>query len=717
MIFKRCFAVAIGLLSLASLCVAQDPANRARITELARQIASKTGDQTPAITEALRICGFTIRKEDRTKIADPVDPILSTRLAITDYEISGFWELYKRGQGVNYGNFYRAYDHFLQSNGAENISIGSLLTTMLTLDPVQRLMAKQKGQPVPVEAQNQLLAGFVAELAQEHENFQDAHFGDGAFLDPIQALILSRIVSEEIAKAIKLANPGENLFASLIGGAPVEDVGWAEDGFVGGITGLINKLVEAKFGEKISKPMDKANAISSISKFILTYTFLKNDLKMEGETNLLVRTKDTAPGEKKTINARIYIDGSKVTDWLKENRKLIALAGIDVDSPKSGGLAGIETSWEIKGDGKDYDFNNHRVKWASGQGEMSKLKTNESGIAKAILEGAAQRKALDPKLVKAYEKTVYIKVTPQAKGTEMKQDVTDAVMGAIGVSGGPSGWISPVMETLYRMKWFGTETINVRVRDWKQAQSVANVTIEVKGDGATYSRDFNYIQHIYRVLEIENMVMEIGDPVDSIQTVPADILAKLPAAQRKQIEDAMKQAVEQSPGRIFSIKGPGEAGFTVRDSIYSLTNDSDCEVSINRFHCSKAGQFKLQYPDKSAEGNALNLNIMKKTDKNDEALIGAAAMLMADYKEERSGSKPASGSIPARVPVSLYDDITFDAVDRDKMKITLKPGVQLPGEEGTGFYGVTTIPFKFGPQNRFSGRVMISISIQNKAPK
>ena len=704
----------LGALACAKSPLYQDPVTSLRLQTLAQNLANKTGDSVANLTEALRLCGFTIRKEDHTKIAGPANPQIDLHLAITDSEIKGFVDLYNRGQGMNLGNFVGSMDYQLKQGGY-NDTCGTDIKSFLIYDPVAREEILKPNDPRPDRFHNQAVAGFLADLAQSHENFDDTNFGESAKLDPIQSLILTRIVTQEIATAIKKTAPaGHDLFASL--NAPAfDDTGWAEDGFVGGITGLINKLVESKIGEKIAKPMDKANSISSIAKFILTYTFLKTELKMEGDTNLLVRTKDTSAGEKRTMTARIYIDGSKVTDWMKENRMTVAMAGLDVDMPKSGGLGGIETSWEIGGDGKDYDFNSHKVQWASGQGDMSKLKTDSNGVAKAVLEGTAQPKALDPKSVKAYEKSISVKVTPQAKATDMKQDLIDAVSGAIGISGGASGWISPVMETLYRMKWFGSETINVRVRDWKQAQSIGHVTVTVKGDGKFYSRDRNIVQHIDRVVDVTDMVMSIEDPVGAIPQEALDNLKNLPEAQRKQMEAMLKQMQNAGGDQYIRLKGPGHVRYVVRDSSTAYIDNSDCLVDRVQIHQTDTGNSEFDYPSTSAEGKYFNLVMKKNKGENENGAITLNAMLTAKHTEERTKGKPSK---PAQIPVEIFDGCNIDQkyLESGALKITLKPGAQLPGEEGTGFYGVTTIPFKFGYDN-FSGTITISIAIQNKEVK
>ncbi|MBS1726914.1 MAG: hypothetical protein JST51_09350 [Armatimonadetes bacterium] len=721
MILSRVFTrvgFGLGLLLLAGSSMAapallSDIASAARLQEIAQLLAAKQG--TPALlTEALQICGFTIRKEDHTLVAKPFGTDNDLHLAVTDYEIRGFIDLYNRGQGMTLGNFVASMDYQLKQGGY-NDSCGTDIKSFLIYDPVARQEVLKPGDPNPNRYMNQAVSGFLTDLAQNHENFDDMNFGDSAKLDPIQSLILTRIVTQEIATAIKKSSPaGLNLFASNY--SPyADDAGWAEDGWVGGITGLINKLVESKIGEKLAKPMDKANSISSISKFILTYTFLKTELKVEGENNLLVRTKDTSAGEKKTLTARIFIDGSKVTDWMKENRATVAMAGLDVDMPKSGGLAGIETSWEISGDGKYYDFNNHKVQWASGQGDMSKVKTDANGVAKGILEGTAQQKALDPKTVKAYEKSISVKVTPQAKATDMKQDVIDAVTGAIGISGGASGWISPVMETLYRMKWFGSETVNVRVRDWKQAQSIGHITVTVKGDGNFFSRDRNLVQHIDRVLDVTDMVMDINDPVGEVPQQVLDGIKNLPEAQRKQMEALIKQQQALGGDRYFQLKGPGHVRYTVRDSGTSYIDNSDCLVDRFQIHETDAGNNEFDFPSSTPEGKYFNMVIKKLKGENENGIFVVNAILNATHTEQRTKGKPSK---PGQIPVELLDNCHIDKSYMDSgLKITLKPGAQLPGEEGTGFYGVTTIPFKFGENDQFSGKITISIAIQNKVEK
>ena len=104
-------------------------------------------------------------------------------------------------------------------------------------------------------------------------------------------------------------------------------------------------------------------------------------------------------------------------------------------------------------------------------------------------EGAPQLVKLDPKKVIPLDKQVWITVTPQVKEIKVQQDFVDAVTGAIGIRGGPVGLINPILEMLYRLKWTGGASLNLRVRDWQQGESIGQLKIETQASWTNYTPD------------------------------------------------------------------------------------------------------------------------------------------------------------------------------------------------------------------------------------
>ena len=133
------------------------------------------------------------------------------------------------------------------------------------------------------------------------------------------------------------------------------------------------------------------------------------------------------------MQAKFMIDGSKIQDFLKENRLFLnSITGgtLDFDSPKTSPITGRH-QWEIEQD--RFSSDNLAVTPVRGTGDFSKLQTDENGIPKLTVEGARRRKPLDRRLLIPYIRRVRVIVTPQIKETEMRQDILDAFTTSTGI--------------------------------------------------------------------------------------------------------------------------------------------------------------------------------------------------------------------------------------------------------------------------------------------
>jgi len=106
-----------------------DSARVARLSEIARALDDPRSDAVALTTEAARLCGFSIWREDRSKIADPAGaPAL--KLAVTDTEIREYTEMFRAGHSVALGNLIGAMDVLFKGIGGQG-SVGPHLMKWL----------------------------------------------------------------------------------------------------------------------------------------------------------------------------------------------------------------------------------------------------------------------------------------------------------------------------------------------------------------------------------------------------------------------------------------------------------------------------------------------------------------------------------------------------------------------------------------------------------
>lgn len=746
-----------------------DSARVARLSEIARALDDPRSDAVALTTEAARLCGFSIWREDRSKIADPAGaPAL--KLAVTDTEIREYTEMFRAGHSVALGNLIGAMDVLFKGIGGQG-SVGPHLMKWL-----------QSGV-LSENASVRALTGFLQDLGTFRPGATFGNFAaDAERLDPIQALFILRVLTEDMGVPLRralaimkppssLAEPCASVPAQRLqpdapawaeaasaggplvsfdpppqaaespgwaedastGGLPAsidptlcsEAPGWAEDAFAGGITGLYGEvstimgLEEKAFG-KWAEGAGKANAILSIVKFIATYTFLEGEIRVEAPGQPLVRTKNHDPGDNRTVVARFFINGTRVTDWMKDNRCLVVLAGIDQDMPKTGALKGVRTEWQFA---QSQFPRLQLVRTVAGSltGNLSNVRTDDNGEASVQLEGAPQETNLDPSKVMPIEKVVKITVTPQVKATEMKQDLVDAVLGAIGIKDGPAGFITPLMETLYRMNWTGETSLNLRVRDWQLAETIGQLHIEIKGIGREFRKEYALQMTIDRSLAFENVEMNVVGGEMPAAPDP-EFLKKVPPVVRAQIEEGMKQMAEMAKKRHFVGTGPGIARMSINDQKSLLTkNDTDEQSDLETWTGSQEVGFSPRQP--TGMEFSVEIDLEKKT-----AAVGFFVTIKAKNVNDSRTEYPAAQhrdvepikSHSTRDPgMEIFDDLTLRAPfgGSKTIVIPLKEEPIIDGGGAMNYYGSVPIPFTFGPNGQFKGTAFLSYSVTRKVVK
>jgi hypothetical protein len=692
-----------------------ETARLARLAALAAALRDRTQDPVPLATEAVRLAGFTLWDEDRKVLAEPLGEG-RLGLAITDSELRGYCELLRLGHTVQRDDLLAGIDVLYQGLGAT----GSVAPFALAWF--------RDGANTGNPAARALAVLLVALGAQRGGDATDLGGAADVALDPLQALLVLRVLTEDIGTPVRRAiGRGEFGDAAAAGkddkeqapkgpfaAFPVqvdEPPGWAEDAYAGGITGLFGEVVGTlgEWGKKTSNALGRVNALASITKFLCTYTFLRGEVTVEAPGQPLIRTMDRDPGERRTLVARFWIDGTKVTDWLKEHRKLVALAGLDLDMPKTGALKGIETEWDIVQD--RYSSKYHLIQTVRGQGDISKVRTDENGEARITVEGCPQPVPFNPKKVMSLHKRVEMKVWPQVKTTEMQQDLVDAVTGAIGLKDGPSGLMNPVIETLYRMKWKGAVPFDLQVRDWQAGESIGQGEITLKASGSRFSPKTAHQMSLDRSLKFTDVTMDVVGGEAPKLPDPA-FVKMLPPEARKQMEEGYRQMAELAKKRSFYGKEPGRFEYHRHDREYARGEGDGCVDETEETSTTWDADVTTELG-------------------SDEAVMAGARFAIECDLEQRTAK--VTMETLAKTKIRTTTSSRFRKKETEQSEdhggifdgLHLLPpfdkGIVIPLQEtevrelnAFNYYGVVTVPFRFGPQGRYTGNAIVSYSVTRK---
>lgn len=693
----------------------EDTARLARLAAIATALQDPESDAVVLATEAVRLAGFVIWDEDRKPLAEPLGAPRAN-LAITDAELRDYVRMLRDGHTVMRDDLIGAIDVLYHTLDAEGSAAPFVLDWLRTGTNTSNASARA-------------LVTFLRALGESRAGAEGRIEGEADVeLDPLQALLILRVTTEDIGTPLRRAmargeigpasgdagkeeQPRGPFPENAFGDTPFADApGWAEDAYVGGYTGLFGEVVQGigKWGKGLADGVGKANALMSIAKFIATYAYLRGEVSVEGRGQPLVRTKDRDAGEQRTLKARFWIDGTRVTDWMKDHRQIVALAGLDLDMPKTGALKNVLTEWDIKQDQHSSKY--HLIQTVRGEGDLSKVKTDEQGEARIRVEGCPQPVVLDPKKVMPLEKSVSMVVSPQVKSTEMQQDLVDAVTGAIGIKGGPAGFITPVIETLYRLKWKGGQKFRLYVRDWQSGESIGQAEITLRASGSRFSRrSSNQTQInrslIFRDVEMQVIGVEMPPPLDP------QMLKFMPAKVREQMEAGYKQMAEMAKKRSFMAKGPGTAELHIHDSMYGVGEGDGCSDESEAVRRTYDADSVLEWNSDEAVMTGLQFMIEVDLEKRTAKL---QLVMQAEAKEKstvtvRGKSKTTESEEHMGVFSHLTIDPPFDA------------GIEMPLKETevrdmtiNNYYGAVSVPVHFGPNGAYSGTAIVSYSVTRK---
>lgn len=691
-----------------------DSERLARLSSIAGELQDRKSDAVALTTEAARLCGFAIWKEDRTKVADPTgSPAL--HLAVTDTEIEEYTSMFRTGHSVALSDMIGAIDVLGKSIGVKR-----------SCEPFVMgwLQSGDRSDNASVRA----LVCFLQDLGSLRSGGAAGVFANGNVrLDPIQSLFILRVLTEDIGVPVRRALAKHKPSTLLASTSPipepkVELAGWAEDLYTGVIVEHYESVVEAmELGEEATatymEQVGRANAIASLAKFVATYTYLKGDIGVEGRGQPLVRNWDGDEGEERTVVAHFYIDAPRAMNWLKEHRILLAqFLGLDLDMPKSGDLADVRTEWDL-----DESPNPAlQIIYTSREQDERfkdpyKVYTDEKGKARVNYVGAKREPPLVKTKIMPEDKVVWLHVTPQAKAVEMKQDIVDALLGAVGIKGGPTGFVTVLMETLYRMNWTGTVTYPIHVRDWQEAETFGQLSIDLQASGHDIKRGSAMHLSLNRSLSFTDTAMTVYGGEAPI--LDRKKFEKMPAAFREEMEESFKQMEAQSKKRQFDAKGPGTVSMSIDDALTQEGDIVECGpathyANITTWTASQTAAYDpRQWPVTPLQFR-VDVDLNTKT-----ATLRAQCALRALKFMTATGGKVTKNS-KEQVPMEMFTGLELEApFNRGKDIVLPLKETEVVGGGARNFYGTVPIHFGFGPSGKFKGTAFVGFSVTLKAVK
>lgn len=703
-------------LLLPVLCAQTGPADAARFSRLdaiAVELQDEASDGVLLFTEAARLAGFSIWSEERKVLAEPlVEPRLF--LALTDAEIRAYVQMYRDGHSVELSDLLGGIDVLWHRMGVD-ASCEPLVTEW-------RQQAFRTGAP----ATRGLFALLQSLGAQRGEHACIYREGD-VELDPLQALLLLRVLTEDILLPLRRTvdaargdegrerprGPSLGVDPEL----PLEWPGWAEDGFVGTVTTLVGKGLEhigqigKLAGDKAAKGLGYANAVSAVTKCIATYAFLRGEISVEEPGQPLVRTRkgpaESDAGEQRTLVARFWIDGSKVTDWMKDNRPLVALAGLDIDMPKTGALKGIETEWDLKQDRHSSKY--HLIQTVRNQGDISKVRTDDKGEARIRVEGRPQLVDISKKPCLPVDKKVPMVVWPQVKSTEAQQDLVDAVLGAIGVLGGPEGWLTPVIECLYRTKWKGGRNFTLQVRDWEPADVVAEAEITINASGSRFAREVGVQISLDRSLRFTAVHMAANE--FDLPPFDENMMKFLPKEVREQMLEGRRQMEQMAQHPTFQSQNKGTLALRIRDRESGYGELGECDPRPYDETTSWTVDLVADLADPAARQRMFHVQLDKPEKR---ATLQVYAIAEAIVRSQRRVAGKGVKKDEYQEEMGIFTGIELLPPFEQKLVLPLQ---EVPNvvSGGIDYYGVASVPFRFGPAGgEFRGTAHVSFTIRRR---
>ncbi len=301
-----------------------------RAAALAKAVASGDESSTAALYAAILAAGYGVRDSDGS-VMQTIDP--GQGLILNAWEVAATAKLYGEGYGVMLSHLADSFTRTvpqLKDQPLANALLEGIRAGAKSNNPATRFWSQ-----------------FIVDLGRNSEASYDLlRQVDPAKtrLDAVQvALILSRLSGDlVVAQKQRPAHHSRPPAQGPCGTTDTQDLILDYNALAS--TTLFGFLTNRLGGSaaSYSDVAGVANVVLTVFKFIASYAALNVEITMDADK--LVRTKDTKPGERRKLTAKLSIDTGK---WQMINclRPVLNSAGLDVDLPKNGPLSGVNASW------------------------------------------------------------------------------------------------------------------------------------------------------------------------------------------------------------------------------------------------------------------------------------------------------------------------------------------------------------------------------------
>ena len=455
---------------------------------LAKKVAAYGPESLPALITVVRACGFTIRAADRKLIAKPLSA-KGNGIFVQDDELLTFFAMTCRGDSISAEGLLDAVDLPLS-----RISAPFRLTTQLPIALAKGLTS--------AEPSTRFFAHFIVAFGNALPQAYDlstSQIGKPTRITPLEAFLILRTCGEEVRLTVHRLQKKSALLEGARASGPLavspdleqqqnsfgEMSGALEDA-VAGAEGLTwGTALDAMGADGLGNLLGFTNCVAGIIKFISTYYCLETKIVVADPGEPLIRThSSTANGDRRTIQATIKMNTTKLQQQLKYWRLHLGITGIDFDMPSNGPLAKASVRWRIP---TIYSRNaaEKQVQFVGGNIEGTEADTE--GVAQVDIEGTKQKQTI-PQGAPPVKMVVPVQAMIQIKGSELPQDLVDGLFGGLGVGSNPLfGGITILQEMIFRSKILVNGGIRMQFVDWLPGSLKIAFSIEVYGHGVYHA--------------------------------------------------------------------------------------------------------------------------------------------------------------------------------------------------------------------------------------
>jgi hypothetical protein len=412
---------------------------------MAKQISQSDGQSLSVLLAALQTAGFSIIDEKRTVLRKPSGGGSGQGLGFYDFEAVGSLKLEPRGINISFeqlaGAITKDTPQLSASTFAESIIADLRAQASNSNNTYLRFWArliielgKYSAQPIDLMTAStsqinlsvlqaslliRRLQGDVAVLKKKYSQTGSIQlpFSKGDLFVPalwrMDNVPLLHLVNESPNGSLPCSQTGDE---ALILDAAANGLTFGN----GKLMELLEKVGIPGSGtmlRKLSAQVDKANWILSWGKLVAAVTMLRGEIAVDNPP--LIRTRNTIPGEKRLMTAKIWSEvGKKQMVNCVRTAANIA-TGLDFNLPSDGPVADTAVGWQFVDPKKDNKF----VGLESPQGKNKHplvQVTDKEGVSQMWLVGAPkyQPAVADLKKLKKVTKTANVRVSVTLKSSK-----------------------------------------------------------------------------------------------------------------------------------------------------------------------------------------------------------------------------------------------------------------------------------------------------------